>query len=737
MSRYSAYARCVLEKSVGRPLDYGIPGDLAVTVGSLVEVPLRGKLVKGVVIEITKHCAFPNVKPVERILAGLPEDLLKLAHWMSDYYCCPLHNVLRTLLPSSVRKETGEKKQLWISRNRSRSELTAMLEELRKSFAAQARIIEVMLKVSKATPLSLLTEEAKTSRAPVDTLIKKGILKATHGVDPILDAQEYFLTKPKKLSAEQAEALDRVKASLDDNTYATHLLFGVTGSGKTEVYLQAIAHARAAGKGVILLVPEVALTEQTLLRLRSRFAEPFVAIHHRLSGGERRAAWESLRSGKVSIVVGARSAIFSPLPDLGLVIVDEEHDSSYKSDDETPSYHARDLAVMRGHLAKAPVILGSATPSFESYTNAKSGKYQLSKLSMRPEKSQMPEIHIVDMTREMEQAGGYTLFSKPLLDGIKKRAEVGEQSILFLNRRGYHTGLSCEACGETIECKHCSVALTYHRDAGALSCHLCGTSISPLPRDCPSCHQENSLKFRGVGTEQVERALHAVLSDIRTVRIDADTTRHKGTLTKQLRDFGNGKADVLIGTQMVAKGHHFSEVTLVGVLNSDGALNLPDFRSAENVFQLVTQVAGRAGRGSSPGEVIIQTLMPDNPTIQLAKKGDFTAFYEQEIESRKLFSFPPFIHLIKIQVSGPSEETVCQIISKLHSDTIQAFGQAIEILPPVPSGYAKVKDRFRYQFILKTPSVLSCTKFLRTFRDLSFPKGVRLSIDIDPNSTFF
>jgi primosomal protein N' (replication factor Y) len=594
-----------------------------------------------------------------------------------------------------------------------------------------------VLKSPKGVLLSKLLETAQISRSPIESLIKKKALlcqKIQMDRSPLLD-EEYFPTKPKTLNEQQKEALEKIKTSLNQDCFEVRLIHGVTGSGKTEVYLQATEHALQLGKGALFLVPEIALTSQMIERLKSRFQEKIAILHYRLSQGERHDAWHQIRDGKARIAIGARSAVFSPIKNLGLIIVDEEHENSYKQTDEAPAYHARDVAIMRGKIASATVILGSATPSIESYYNVKKGKYQLSVLKNRADSASMPNITIVDMKAEFAKAKGFTLFSDPLLSAIKQRVEVGEQVILFLNRRGYHTAQICKSCSHALQCSHCDANLTFHIGDNVLACHLCDYRLSPPPRECPKCKTEGSLKFKGAGTEMVERALHAFLPEIRTLRLDADTTRHKGSHELLFKQFRAGKADVLIGTQMIAKGLHFPQVTLVGVLNADGSLQIPDFRASETVFQLLTQVAGRSGRGSLNGEVIIQTHMPDHSIIELAKAQDYGRFFEQEIAVRELFQYPPFTHLVKFTFSGKNGEWVQRAAAAMREELIRQLPPNFTILPIVPCGYAKVKGEFRFQFLIKTEKLGRLLIFLQSL--IKKEKDYRLLIDVDPLSTFF
>lgn len=745
MTDFSAYASIILDVSLDKVLDYGVTTQqMPLQRGMRVEVPVRNRLEPGYVLEVKSTPQFTPVKAIANILSPLPlvsDDLFELGLWMSRYYCAPLRDIFKMFLPAGVRRGMAAKQQLFVKRGKSKEEICQLCIDLRlKNKAAQVAILEVMLKASKGLFLTELLEETQGSRSTVETLAKKGWLileKVQVDRSPLVD-EEYFMTKSKTLNAEQAAALDKITSSLKHHQFATHLLYGVTGSGKTEVYLQAIEYALQQDKGTIMLVPEISLTAQTIERFRSRFQEKIAILHHRLSDGERYDEWQHIRSGKAKIVIGARSAIFSPVPNLGLIIVDEEHEQSYKQNDVSPSYHARDVAVMRGKLTKSSVILGSATPSLESYYNAQKGKYILSVLAQRADTAKLPTVTVVDMKREYDKAKGLTTFSDPLLTAIKKRKERGEQTILFLNRRGYHSVLLCLECSQSVKCLHCDVPLTFHLGDNCLSCHLCGYQIAPPPKQCPACKGDRPLKFRGVGTEQVEKALHAIFPEIRTLRMDADTTRHKGSHQKLLREFGTGKADVLIGTQMIAKGLHFPEVTLVGVLNSDSSLNIPDFRASENVFQLLTQVAGRSGRGVIKGEVIIQTALPDNSTIQHASKQDYMGFYQEEIAIRELFRYPPFTQMAKITFSGPKADETMEIAERFRGRLASYLPANFELNPVIACGYAKVKDHYRYQFLLRGPSLTSLhTSIQMTQTKEAIPSRIKVFVDINPSSTFF
>ncbi len=735
-------AEVILDDALDKPLDYQIPEELTgkVLYGSRVKVPVRTSMRVGTVVGVKETSPFAKLVQIAELLSEktlVTDEIFQLCKWIAAYYCTPLRKVLKTALPSGVRGKVREKQQLFVKSNLSLNQLAEICESLRNTHSSQAQVLDVVLKSPKGILLSKLQEIAKVTRGPIDTLVKKKILTCQKiQIDrSILNDEEYFPTKHKRLNPEQKQTLEKIQESLDANRFEVRLIHGVTGSGKTEVYLQAIEYALKKKRGVIFLVPEIALTSQMIEKLKARFQEKIAILHHRLSDGERFDAWHQIRDGKALIAIGARSAIFCPIQNLGLVIVDEEHEASYKQSDEAPAYHARDVAVMRGKFANATVILGSATPSIETYYNAKKGKYQLSVLHTRADSAHMPHITIVDMKEEIAKNKGFTLFSNSLLEAIKQRIEIGEQVILFLNRRGYHTSQMCKSCTYVLQCPQCDVSLTFHLGDNVLACHLCDYRLSPPPRVCPHCKAEGSLKFKGAGTEMVERALHAILPEIRTLRMDADTTRHKGSHELLFKSFRSGKADILIGTQMIAKGLHFPQVTLVGVLNADGNLQIPDFRASETVFQLLTQVAGRSGRGSLPGQVIIQTHLPDHKVIELAKNQDYEGFFEQEIGMRELFGYPPFTHLIKLTFSGKDPNRVQNYASSLQRQLIQQLPSDFEILPVVPCGRTKIKGDFRFQFLIKALKMGQLIKLLQTIEGKE--KEVRLSIDVDPLSTFF
>ncbi len=738
-------AEVLLDVSVRKTLDYAIPLHLqnSIHVGSWVKVPLRKGERSGCIVSLKHTSQFGTLSPISDVVSDGPvltPDLFKLLLWIARYYACPIERVLKTMLPSGVRKGIERKKQYLVIRGKTKNELAEAYKEIIKRAPQQAKILEIMLKQKKGLLLTELLELSDSTAGCVKALEQKGLLileSVRTGAQSILIGEEYFRTKPKILRPEQEEALKAITDSIERSTFKTHLLWGVTGSGKTEVYMQAIDKALSLGKSALILVPEISLTAQTIHRLKSRFQIPIAVLHHRLSDGERNETWDDIKNGTCRIVIGARSAIFSPLPNLGLIIVDEEHESSYKQTDDSPTYHARDIAVMRGHILNATVVLGSATPSFESFYNAQHNKYNLIKLHQRSGAHQLPHVHIIDMKRENDKVKGIALLSDTLLSKIEKRIAKGEQSILFLNRRGYHTSCLCRHCYEVVKCPHCDTALTFHKSMNLLACHLCGLELVP-PRKCPSCKEDAMMQFRGAGTERVEVMLKAILPNARVLRADLDTTRHKGSMEQILNAFRAGKADVLIGTQMIAKGLHFPEVTLVGVLNCDASLHIPDFRASENVFQLITQVAGRAGRGVEKGEVILQTSLPESSVIQKAAQQDFLGFYEEEIAIREMFGYPPFQHIVKFTFVG-TDETEVKTAIETFAQTFQALlPPSYSIHPPLPSGHAKVKDMWRYQTLVRGEKATTITQLLEQVdAKYKMPSTVKRFIDVDALSTFF
>jgi primosomal protein N' (replication factor Y) (superfamily II helicase) len=740
----SAIARVLLEETT-LELDYLIPESLAprVQLGSRVHVTLQGRRATAVVIQLVSHSSFSGkLKPVTDAIGTQPmftPNLLKLASWMSSYYLCPMRQVLRTMLPEAVRNKPGSfLSESHLSLVKIPSE--AELEKLRKSAPIQARLIELLQASGGEATLSDLRKELPRATTTVQVLVKKGIFARSEvrvERDPFHE-EEFLPSSALVFTEEQSAAFAKVKEVLESSaeTKQPILLHGVTGSGKTEIYLQAIAQVLESGKTALVLVPEISLTPQTIERFKSRFSETkerIAVLHSHLSDGERHDEWFKIHEGRAAIVIGARSAIFAPLENLGIIIVDEEHEPGYKQD-ENPRYQARDLAVVRAKLEGCLCLLGSATPSLESYENARSGKYGLLQLTRRTDGKSLPLIRIVDLRLEKRKTKeGFSILSEKLRMAVQSRLDKGEQSILFLNRRGFNTALSCLQCGTVCQCDDCAVPFTYHKQDERLICHVCGMRKLP-PRKCASCG-EPALIFGGFGTERAEETIRAVFPQARIARVDTDTMQRKNKLRDTLKAFRSQKLDIIIGTQMIAKGLDFPNVTLVGVLNADLALNLPDFRAAERTFQLLTQVAGRAGRGEVKGEVFIQTHAPHSPAIQFARQGDFAGFAEQEMEHRQQGGYPPFVHVILIGSRSPQPSLAEFTLQTLAGRLKKVLAPDMIMGEPCPSPLSKAHGQYRFQLMLRSPRIRPLVALLqRTMAEMTYPEEVLVTWDVDAMS---
>lgn len=537
--------------------------------------------------------------------------------------------------------------------------------------------------------------------------------------------------EPVAPTPHQARAIGAIDRCIDQNAFRVHLLRGVTGSGKTLVYIRAVAHALASGKGAIVLVPEITLTPQTVRRFRIHFGDRVAVLHSALSRGERYDAWREVRRGKRAVVIGARSAVFAPVENLGLIVIDEEHDASYKQDDPAPRYNARDVAIMRARLQNLPIVLGSATPSLESHHNARTDKFGALTLPERVDSRPLPAITLVDMRYE---GGG--MFSRPLRKKMRERVKKGQRIILLQNRRGYAPAVQCADCGQSIQCHHCQVTLTYHAARRAMLCHYCGYT-EPSPVSCPSCNSGNFLML-GAGTQRVEETLEAQFPGVRVLRMDVDTTSRKGAHDRILERFAQGGADILLGTQMIAKGLDFPGVTLVGVISADTGIHLPDFRASERTFQLLTQVSGRAGRGDIPGEVVIQTYMPDGEAVQCAQHHDFETFAERELTARQSLGYPPFGRFALLLFKGKDEHAVARAAG-LCAQALRAHTPPdVEIMGPVQAPIARIQSTYRWQVLLKSDSHSRLNAALRRAATQFGPNkrgsGVRMAINVDPVS---
>jgi len=735
-----SYVRVIIDRAIHRELDYLVPETLSerIRVGSRVRVPFRDKSALATVVATLEQSEAEGIRPIEAVVGNAPvlsEPLLELAKWMSAYYCCPLETVMRSLLPQVIRRaEIGWKKQLFVQPARKID--NEEIEQLRRRAPRQAELLEAISRLDAPISAAQLLRRMSLDNQTLRALVKRGFAELREQAvarDPHGDEQ-FIATSNLELNEEQVLALKQIAEALDSAESARPiLLHGVTGSGKTEIYLQGIHATLARGRSAIVLVPEISLTPQTVERFKGRFAEAQDAVavlHSHLSEGERHDEWHKIHSGRARIVIGARSAVFAPLKNLGLIIVDEEHETTYKQE-EAPRYHARDVAVVRARIEKCVAVLGSATPSLESYHNATTGKYQLATLTQRVDQRQMPLMRIVDLRQERRKEKAIAILSEKLRGAIADRLEKREQTILFLNRRGFSTSLLCSNCGEARDCPNCSVALTFHRQVARLSCHLCGHTAA-VPKKCPACGKD-ALIYAGFGTEKVEATVAQIFPSATVRRMDADSMTRKQAYRDTLLNFRAGKIDILVGTQMIAKGLHFPNVTLVGIINADLALHLPDFRAGERTFQLLTQVAGRAGRGETPGEVFVQTYTPFSPSIQFARHHDFAGYFQQELEFRERCDFPPFKHAILITVRSAHEGR-----AKLSAETLvrrlkESLGSEFILGDATPAPLEKLQGQFRFHILMRGTAIMRLSRLVReTLEKLPFPEDVAVAVDVDP-----
>jgi len=598
----------------------------------------------------------------------------------------------------------------------------------------QIRLLEGLQAAGGPVPIGLIRQAWGISPDTVRRLEARGIVTIEEQEvirEPDLGEAEPEIPHP--LTDHQKDALDLIRARLDARKFGAILCHGVTGSGKTRVYLDAIQHVLEEGGGAIVLVPEISLTPQTVRRFKSRFGDEVAVLHSQLSIGERYDAWRQVRAGRKRVAVGPRSAVFAPVQGLRLIVVDEEHDSSYKQDDPDPRYHARDVAVVRARQTNAVVVLGSATPSLESFDNVRRRKYVKVDLPERVDGRMMPEVFLVDMRKE-RASGNWSSLSRDLRRGIQARLERGEQVVVLQNRRGYSPVVQCLSCGEYVECHDCKVTMTYHQAENRLKCHYCG-GLQLVPQVCPAC-KSKELRYGGAGTQKVQEELLTAFPDSPLIRMDLDTTRLKNAHYRLLEQFRQRRASVLLGTQMVAKGLDFPNVTLVGVISADIGLGLPDFRAAERTFQLLTQVAGRTGRGEQPGEVLIQTYQPDHPVIQAASHHDVSTFTSYELAERRTLGYPPYGRLILCQLRGTDPDQTRTAAEHLGKIAVSAASEGIEVLGPVEAPIPRLKKYWRWHILLKGThrvALRTLARELRTrFQNLPYARKLRLSIDVDP-----
>ncbi|MBR0630381.1 primosomal protein N' [Bacillus altitudinis] len=790
----------VTTKAIDRPFDYRVPDRFKglVKAGMRVVVPFGPRKIQGFVTKIKEETDVQsgNIKDIVDLFDLSPvltDELLELSHWLTEktlsYHITALQSMLPAAMKAKYEKEiqvlsaeelpqslkelfgqqesilyadippeqlkpiqkhvqkghlevryhvsqkSGKKKVRTLQIAVTKEKLEEKQEQLKKNAVKQKALLAFLLQTNETTFLAKdLQQQTGASSQTIKALIQEGLLTESYEEiyrDPYRD-REFTPSTPLDLTAEQAEAAKPIHQAVSDDKHETFLLHGVTGSGKTEIYLQTIDHVLQKGKEAIVLVPEISLTPQMVQRFKERFGSNVAVLHSGLSTGEKYDEWRKIHRKEVKLVVGARSAVFAPFENLGMIIIDEEHESSYKQE-EMPRYHAKDVAIERAGRHQCPVVLGSATPSLESYARAKKGVYTLLTLKRRVNQQQLPHVSLIDMREELRN-GNRSMFSEELMLRLKEVLERKEQAVLFLNKRGYSSFVMCRDCGYVEQCPHCEISLTYHRFQKRLKCHYCGHE-APVPAECPECHSEH-IRYFGTGTQRVEEELTKVLPEARVIRMDVDTTSRKGAHEKLLTSFGHKEADILLGTQMIAKGLDFPDVTLVGVLSADTSLHIPDFRSSEKTFQLLTQVSGRAGRHEKAGSVIIQSYTPSHYSIELTKQHDYEAFYEQEMLHRRHQSYPPFYFLAMVTVSHEEVTKAAHVTDKIVQFLKMNCAPNTRILGPAASPIAKIKDRYRYQCVIKYKRENELASLLRKIQDHyqkeMEQKQLMISIDMNP-----
>lgn len=769
------YVQVAIDLALDKPFTYKAPVEIAekLRVGQLLRVPFSGRIARGFALSISDDppelpprgnekaadCQvllfesmpapmddrFKSVISIEDEVPFFSSAMLLLVKWIAEYTASPIETCLRAAVPAAVLRPSAKPKELLF--------IEPVKGALQSLTGRQKALHDDLVRVGGGWMRQLI-DEFKTTASTLRALEVRGAVKIAPRAmrrDP-LAGRRVLPTSPLKLNDLQANALGIIlgpfekTANGEAQPFRPILLHGVTGSGKTEIYLQAIAKKLEEGKGAIVLVPEISLTPQTVRRFAGRFGGKVAVLHSALSDGERYDEWHRIRTGEARVVVGPRSAVFAPVKDLGLIVVDEEHDSSYKQD-ETPRYNARDVAIVRAKLEGAIAVLGSATPSLESWLNAQKGKYALASVPARVAGRAMPAVHIVDMQEEQARTGRLPIYSDLLLDAVHSRLERGEQTILFLNRRGFSRVLRCDACGWVATCRNCigrdsddgteGLPYTWHKADDCLRCHVCG-AWERTPNECPECHSQE-LSYVGIGTQRAEEVLKRRFPSARILRMDADSTSRKFSHDDLLSAFRAGKADVLLGTQMIAKGLDFPNVTLVGVINADASLNMPDFRAAERTFQLLAQVSGRAGRAEKPGEVYIQTFSPDEPSVKSAAAANYDSFAAGELAARRDGYYPPYCHLATL-VFRSKEEVLPAKWAELYAKSLGAYAAKFNergagrflVSEAIPSALAKAEGWYRWQLVLRAPTsaaIASAVKWIRAARPA--PESLRISFDVD------
>ena len=741
------------------PFDYLIPNELQdlVQAGRRVQVPLgRGnRQVSGYCVAVQRAGADQpdtktlnekgrsyKLKSITSVIDGftlLSAEMLELTKWMADYYIARHGQVLEAAVPAGVRSAAGTRKVRFFKLNKPRLEMI-QTDDLPSK---QQRIVELLRGNDAWQTADQICKRVHCSQAPIQSLVKKGIVQTEQKRVQKTDVQQEILPREEnlQLNPAQQQSLQVITNAIKNDSYETVLVHGVTGSGKTEVYIQAIEEVISYGRQAIVLVPEISLTPQTRQRFRSRF-DKVAVLHSHLSDAERHWHWHQIAQGDVQVIVGARSAIFAPAPRLGLIVLDEEHETTFKQE-TVPRYHARDVAAKRAQLQNIPLILGSATPALESWHQAQIGNYKLVSLPDRVMQRPLPRVATVDLRHESRSKGSYGSISRQLQSAITETLRGDGQVILLLNRRGYSTSIQCPACGEVVQCPQCEIALTHHRFGISgqrlerALCHYCDYQI-PAPKVCPSCHAD-SIRFAGLGTQKLEEEVRGKFPSVTVLRMDSDTMQRPNAHEQALDRFRNGDVKILVGTQMIAKGLDFPNVHLVGVINADTALHFPDFRAGERTFQLVTQVAGRTGRGDQDGRVLVQTYSPEHLAIVAATQHDYKLFAEQELPGREEFGYPPYCGMIRLIIRGADDATCMQYAQHLAQCCQTAIDQLhssdIRMLGPAPAPITKVREKYRYHLLLLCDNITAIREVItRVYEEQKPPTDIQWVVDVDPQN---
>ncbi|MCB9881352.1 MAG: primosomal protein N' [Planctomycetes bacterium] len=742
------FARVALPIPVTQEYTYVVPARLEteITVGCRVRVPFHGRRMTGVVVALDEVCDFDpkRLRAIEVRLAetpALPPKVLEFTRSMAEHYCCSWGTALDAAWPASLKSRPAKTvpavalvdRNLDAFASDDATDAAMTVLELEEASPKRARVLRAVHELGSPVPVRVLTKFCGVSKSPIATLVRQGYLRWTRVPEESTLLEESMLERAPRhdLTEAQAQAVDRITRTCETPAFDPFLLWGVTGSGKTEVYLRVLERVTQSGRGAIILVPEIALTPQTVGRFRSRFPEVAV-LHSSLGDGERARQWLRIARSESNVVVGTRSAIFAPIRDVGLIVVDEEHETSFKQQ-SSPRYHAREMALVRGRLEKAIVVLGSATPSLESYHAARSGSIGMIRLDRRVGSARLPRVLTVDMRHEKPQRGRPPLLSQQLVNLIDERVRAREQVLLFLNRRGFAPVLYCSACGDTVMCEHCDVPMTWHSRRARLICHYCFEERR-RPEVCPGCKSATPIAL-GSGTERIEDTVRQRWPELVVARMDSDTMTRKGSYDDVLTAFRRRDIDILIGTQMIAKGLDFPDVTLVGVVSADTGVYMPDFRAAERTFSVLSQVAGRAGRGAREGLVVVQTLSPALEPIARACALDTEGFLDAELESRRALGYPPFGRLVRVVIEGRELATTASVAHTV-AEKLRHASDAFTILGPMEAPLARVRQRYRQHVVVKArnDAALQAARNALIKIEGSGDRATKVLVDVDPQS---